>query len=89
MQHDEETGVRLARGVGKQMDAHVRDEGQDALRAMRQANTKERTTGRTPKKMGAKVDMGVVCRANAVALLTVTRVKVGGWKASCQATCAY
>ena len=43
MEHDEETGVRLARGVGKQMDAHVRDEGQDALRAMRQANTKERT----------------------------------------------
>ena len=29
--------------MGKQMDAHVRDEGQDALRAMRQANTKERT----------------------------------------------
>ena len=42
--------------MGKQMDAHVRDEGQDALRAMRQANTKERTTGRTPKKMGAKED---------------------------------
>ena len=30
-------------GVGKQMDAHVRDEGQDALRAMLQTNTKERT----------------------------------------------
>ena len=52
--------------MGKQMDAHVRDEGQDALRAMRQANTKQKNAPRrTPKKMGAKVDMGVVCRANA------------------------